>query len=132
MWKKIKKWLLSKVEDLLMKEIDKLDKYEVMLIELLRENIDADEKAAKIVKTAKVELTKAIDKAFAWKWLSSKILGKAKSAMITEVKSLSKYEPVIAGLIEDQLDKAEELAPKLVNMAQDYLKVMVAKYIKKI
>lgn len=132
MWKRIKKWLLKKIEALLLKEIDKLDKYEVMLIDLLRENIDPDEKAIKIIKKAKVELTKVIEKAFTWRWLSSKLFGKVKSAMLKEAKSLDKYQDNVANLIEDQLDKAELLAPKLVDMAQDYLEAMVKKYIKKI
>lgn len=132
MWKKIKRWLLGKIEVLLLKEIDKLDKYEVILVDLLRENIDAEEKATKIVKKAKVELTKAIEKAFKWRWLSSKLFGKVKSAMLKEVNDLNKYHSTIVDAIDDQLDKAEELAPKLVNMSQDYLKIMVKKYIKKI
>lgn len=132
MWRKLKKWLLSKVEALLLEEIDKMDIYEMILVNLLRENINAEEKAAKIVKKAKAELTKAIEKAFLWKWLSSKLFGKVKSTMLKEVKSLHKHEEAIAELIEVQLDKADILAPQLVNTAQDYLKVMVKKYIKKI
>jgi len=132
MWRRIKKWLLAKIEALLIKEIDKLDMYEVMLVEMLREKIDSQEKAAKIIKKAKEELKKLVQKAFSWKFLSSALFSKVEDAILAEIKDLDKYEDTVANLIEAQLDKAEELAPKLVDMAQDYLKAMVKKYIKKI
>jgi hypothetical protein len=132
MWKKIKAWLLGIVEKWLLKEIDKLDKYEEELIELLRENINSEEKAAKLVKKAKVELKKLVEKAFDRSWLSSKFFVKVKASILKEVAGLNKYQDDIADLIESQLDKAEEVAPMLVNLVQDYLRKLVKKYIKKI
>jgi len=132
MWKRLKEWLLGIVESWLLKEIDKLDRYEVILVELLRENIDAEEKAAKLVKKAKVELKALIEKAFDRSWLSSKLFTSVKASILKEIAGFDKYQDDIANLIESQLDKAEELAPTLVNMVQDYLKALVKKYINKI
>lgn len=132
MWKKIKQWILGKIEAVLLREIDKLDKYEAMLMNLIQENLDPDEKAAKLLKKAEVELSKLIDKAFSWGFFSSALFSGVKATLKKEVENLKTHEGDVANLIEAGMDQVEDQAVVLVDMAQDYLKALVKKYMSKI
>ncbi len=130
MWDKIKAWLLGKVESALIKEIQKLDSYEVVLAELIKAKLDPDERSKQVVDWVQVKLTEAVEKAFS-KWGTSWVLAKAKDSALAEVNKLDKYEDDLAAILRRHLN-ADEKSKLIVDYIQDYLTAIVTKYIQKI
>jgi hypothetical protein len=131
MWGKIKAWLLAKVEDALLKEIQKLDRYESVLAEIIKAKLDPDERAKQVVDWVQEKLVEAVEKAFSAKWLSSWIFAKAKESVLREVSKLDNYEDDLAAILRRHVN-ADEKSKLIVDYIQDYLTALVKKHIQKI
>lgn len=130
MWDKIKAWLLGKVEVALVKEIQKLDSYEVVLAELIKAKLDPDERSKQVVDWAQAKLVEVIEKSFS-KWGTSWLLAKVKASALAEVSKLDNYEDDLAAILRRHLN-ADEKSKLIVDYIQDHLTAIITKYIHKI
>ena len=130
-WKKIKAFLLERVEKALNKEIDKLDRYESKLADEIRKQTNPDKRAKQVVDWVQAELTKLVTKTFSSKWFSRSFFDKFEASLIREVTHLDKYEKELAQLAKKKLNP-DEISKLVVDSIQGYAKALVKKYIKKI
>lgn len=125
---KIKEWLKAKAKEALLKEIQKLDKYEAILADQIRVRLDPEEKATQVVDLTQRELTKLVEKAFGWKFLHGWIFGAVKAKLLSEVEKLDNYEDDIAALLRRHID-ADAKAKLVVDYVQEFLTSLVNKHI---
>ncbi len=126
---KIKQWLISKAKDAVLKEVQKLDKYEAVLAEQIRVRLDPAEKAKQVVDLTQQELTKIVEKAFGWKFLSSWIFGSVKTKVLAEIAKLDNYEDDLAALLARHID-ADAKAKLVVDYVQNFLTTLINKHVK--
>lgn len=128
MFDKLKKWLVARAKDTLLKEIQKLDKYEAILADQIRVRLDPDEKAKQVVDLTQKELAALLDKAFAVKFLHSWVFGNIKDKLTNEINKLDNYEDDISALLARHLD-ADAKAKLVVDYVQNFLTSLVNKHI---
>lgn len=131
MWNKIKMWLLSKVQDAAVAQIQGLSKYTPVLSALISKEADPDARSKQVVDWVQAQLTDAINKAFSAKLLSGLIFSSVKAAALAEVSSLDNYETDIAAFLKRKINPDAQAA-LIVSYVQDYLTALVKKYIQKI
>jgi len=130
-WKKIKNWVLERVEKALYKEVDKFDRYESELADLIRRHADPDQRAKQVVDYVQAQLAKLVEKSFDSKWLSRSFFGHVEDSILAEIKKLDKYETQLSDIVKQHLNPDEQ-SKVVVDYVQNYVKALIAKYIKKI
>lgn len=130
-WKKIKAYLVARVEKTLIKEIDKLDRYEAELAAEIRKQTNPTKRSKQVVDWVQAHLTKLVTKAFSSRWFSRSIFDKLEASLLREVNNLDKYESQLAKIAKKKLNP-EEIAKLVIDSIQGYAKKVVTKYIKKI
>ena len=119
------------MEKALIKEIDKLDRYESKLADEIRKHANPDKRAKQVVDWVQTELTKLVTKTFNSKWFSRSFFSKLEESLIREVNHLDKYEKELSKLAKKKLNP-DEISKLVVDSIQGHAKALVKKYIKKI
>ena len=130
-WKKIKAFLLERVEKALTKEIEKLDRYEVELANEIRKQTNPTKRAKQVVDWVQAQLSKLVSRTFSSKWFSRSFFDKLEVSLLKEVNNLDKYEKELAKLAKKKLNP-DEISKLIVDSIQSHAKVLVKKYIHKI
>ena len=130
-WKKIKAFLKERVEKALIREIDKLDRYEVELANEIRKQTNPTKRSKQVVDWVQAHLSKLVTKTFNSKWFSRSFFDKIETSLLREVNNLDKYESQLAKIAKKKLNP-DEIAHLVIDSIQDHAKALVKKYIKKI
>ena len=128
MWSKIKAWLLESVRRALHKAIDRLDQYESKLANIVRENLNPEEKAKLVVDYVQDKLKSLVDSAFKHGWLHKLLVWGVKDKLVVEIDKLDKYEDDLADIARKNI-KPDEQAKMVVDYLQNYLKRLVDKHL---